>query len=230
MKRPLVITGAAPSTVTREKMAALVDAGLIAVRMGIQTGSEHTKQVYKRYHTNQQIENAAKIFNEFKDKIEPPQYDIILDNPFETEDNVVETLRFVAGLPPPFTLSLFSLTFYSATELYDMAEREGILSNKAYTHRFHNLNKTYLNGLFYLINRYSTIGLKIPAAAISLLTNKKARTLRLSNLVYHSMRLLASPLRLSYYATASLKDIGRGDFSRIKRKVASLNPIAKRAI
>jgi len=231
IKIPLVITGAAPSTITREKMAALVDAGLIAVRMGIQTGSEHTKQVYKRYHTNAQMEKAAKIFNEFKNKIEPPQYDVILDNPFETEDDVIETLRFVAGLPPPFTLSLFSLTFYSATELYEMAEKEGLLNDKAYAHRFHNLNKTYLNGLFYLINKYATIGLRIPNAAISLLINKKARRFKISNLAYHFLKLLVSPLRFGYYATACLKDISIGDFSRIKRKVmTSLGAQASRTV
>jgi len=231
IKIPLVITGAAPSTVTREKMAALVDAGLIAVRMGIQTGSEHTKQIYKRYHTNQQIGNAAKIFNEFKDKIEPPQYDVILDNPFETEDDVIETLRFVSGLPPPFTLSLFSLAFYSATELYELAEKEGMLNNKAYTHRFHNLNKTYLNGLFYLINRYATIGLRIPKVVISLLVNKKARRFKISNLAYQFLKLSVSPLRFGHYATVGLKDISIGDFSRIKRKVmTSLGAQASRTV
>ena len=58
---PLWITGATPSTLTKEKLSLLVDAGLIEMRMGIQTAGTSTKKLYKRPHTNQQVENAVRI-------------------------------------------------------------------------------------------------------------------------------------------------------------------------
>ena len=59
IKLPLQITGATPSTLTRDKLAVLVDAGLSEIRMGIQTAGERTKILYKRPHTNEQVENCV---------------------------------------------------------------------------------------------------------------------------------------------------------------------------
>ena len=44
---PLIITGATPSTLTKEKLSLLVDAGLVEMRMGIQTMATDSKKLYK---------------------------------------------------------------------------------------------------------------------------------------------------------------------------------------
>lgn len=126
---PLYITGSTPTTLTREKLSPLVDAGLNEIRMGIQTGSERAKRLYNRHHSNAQVERAAMLLNEFKDRIRPPQYDVIIDNPWETEEDLVETLQLLARLPKPYALSLYALTFYPGTELYDRARAEGIVTD-----------------------------------------------------------------------------------------------------
>ena len=56
---PLAITGANPLTLTGEKLDMLVDAGLKTFRMGIQSGSECTKKLYKRHHGNQILDNRV---------------------------------------------------------------------------------------------------------------------------------------------------------------------------
>ena len=66
IKLPLMITGATPSTLKRDKLAVLVDAGLTEMRMGIQTAGERTKVLYKRPHSNEEVENAVVMVNNYK--------------------------------------------------------------------------------------------------------------------------------------------------------------------
>lgn len=222
---PLCITGTTPSTLTREKLSFLVDAGLIAIRMGIQTGSERTKRLYKRHHTNQQIEKAVKIINEFKDKIRTPQYDIILDNPWETDEDLIETLMFLVKLPTPYILSPFSLTFYPETELYRIAKRDGIITDDlkdVYRKYYHGCKKTYLNRLFFLLNEYARIGGKVSTKIMSLLTNRKLRQLKLSWFVYIILKIRIIPFGSKYLLHEGLKDIRKGDWSRIIRYIKEI--------
>ena len=52
---PLQAIGVAPATLNRKKLALLVDAGLTYLRIGIQSGSENAKRLYKRSHSNKYI-------------------------------------------------------------------------------------------------------------------------------------------------------------------------------
>jgi radical SAM superfamily enzyme YgiQ (UPF0313 family) len=220
-----MITGATPSTLNREKLSLLVDAGLQFIRMGIQTGSENTKKLYNRRHTNQQVERAVKIINEFKDKIKNPQYDIILDNPWETEKDLIETLMFLSKFPAPYTLYLFSLNFYPATDLYRKAKAEGIITDDltdVYRKHFNECHKNYLNSLFLLLNDYSSIGARISPKIMLFLTNQKMRQLNLHWLLYILLKI-SSPFfkvqRFNYLAIECLKDIQKGNWSRIHRYI-----------
>ncbi len=223
---PLVVTGVNPSTLNREKLSLLVDAGLNFIRMGIQTGSERTKKIYERRHTNQQVERTVKIINEFKDRIKKPQYDIILDNPWETDEDLIETLMFLSKLPTPYTLSLFSLNFYPETELYRKAKMDGIITddlNDVYRKHFRNCKKTYLNSLFFLLNEYALNGVGISTKIMSLLTNQKMRQLNLHWLLYILLKIFIFPLnmkrRFFHLVQEGLKDIQKGDWSRIHRYI-----------
>ena len=44
VKLPLIILGATPSTLTKEKFSLMVDAGLWEIRMGIQSAGANTKK------------------------------------------------------------------------------------------------------------------------------------------------------------------------------------------
>lgn len=213
---PLIVQGITPITLTRDKLSLLVDAGLILVRMGIQTASENTKKLYQRHYSNQKVEKAAMIFNEFKDKIEPPQYDIILDNPWETEKDLIATLMFLVKLPTPYELSLFSLTFYQGTELYRRAKRDGIITDDlkdVYRKFCHACKNTYLNKLFYLLNEYAQRGIRISPRTMSLLTNRKLRQSRLSWFII--LLFLIIPFRIAPLLYNGMKAMLKGDWSRI---------------
>ena len=57
----------------------------------------------------------------------PPSYDFILDVPYETDEDKIESLRFISNIPKPFHLQPFSLVLYPGTKLYEMAKRDGFI-------------------------------------------------------------------------------------------------------
>jgi hypothetical protein len=52
-------------------------------------------------------------------------YDIIVDNPYETIADREETVHAVSQLPRSAYISVFSLTFFKHTALYDKAKGDG---------------------------------------------------------------------------------------------------------
>lgn len=99
----LEIHGINPLNFTREKLSLLIEAGLTIVRLGIQSGSLRTKKLYKRFYSNDQVIKTDKEINEFKDKL-LVSYDVIVDNPWETDEDLTETLMLLSELSPPFFL------------------------------------------------------------------------------------------------------------------------------
>lgn len=138
-----------PINLTEEKVSIMLDAGLSHIQMGVQTGSEKIKKIYQRNTPNDTILNAVHILNKFKKKI-IPSYDFIVDDTYETDEDVVETLRFLLKFPRPYHINVFSLTLYPGTELYNKAVKNGVPfdENKEWEAR----KKTYLNIIFLLFN------------------------------------------------------------------------------
>lgn len=173
---PFKIGGITPLNVNKKKLSLLVNAGLDETRMGIQSGSKRILEIYNRTHSNQQVEKAVRLINEFKNNIKLPVYDIIIDNPWQTDEDLIATLIFLARLPVPFSITLFSLTLYPGTELYEKAKREGIIQNGCEEGAFKDFyfcKNTYLNRLFTLLNYFSSRGIKISPKVMFLLTHKK---------------------------------------------------------
>jgi len=190
---PLKIIGVCPSTLNRDKLKILVDADLRFLRMGIQSGSKCTKKLYKRHHSNRQVQEAISVIHEFKDKIRFPEYDIIIDNPWETEADLIETLRLLAGLPTPFSLNLYSLVFYPGTALHEKAGKEGLLPldpDVMYSKDMcRDFNQTHSMKWFYLLQQYALRGKTLSGMAISFLTNGTLRRYRLSSLLLILLRV-----------------------------------------
>lgn len=225
----LTVTGATPATLTREKLAPLVDAGLSIIRMGIQTGSKRTKKMYKRRYSNDQIEKAARVINEFKDRLKLPAYDVILDNPWEKDADLIETLFLLSRIPPPYYLSLFSLTFYPETELYEKAKKCGLIKNDlddVYRKYFHDCRKIYLNKLFFLLQKYASSGKKIPAGMMRFLVSPASRQSGMGFLLYLVLAAWIVPFgiakKIEYLISELTKDLRRMEFGRIKRYLKNL--------
>ena len=134
--------------VNRIKIKRLYDSGLKNCEMGLQSGSERVhKEVYFRPFLAKQFMEAAKLLAEFPIIT---YYDVILDNPYETEEDLSKTIVFVAGMPKPMQLSCFSLTFFPGTALYNRAVSDGLVDAE-------NLEpiSSKKNNALYLNNAYS---------------------------------------------------------------------------
>ena len=192
---PLRVTGITPKTIRREKVFPLVDAGMEVIRMGIQTGSESTRNIYARSESNDEIESAVRLIHELGDRVKHRTYDIIVDNPWETERDVIKTLIFLSRLPVPYELAMFSLTFYPGTELYRRAKRECILSDELkeiYRKNFYSIRNTYLNKLFLLLHNSARRGRKISPRMMFFLTNRGMRRIYVSHVLYRMLKLRIS--------------------------------------
>lgn len=146
---------ASPATLTRAKMRLMVEAGLRHVGFGIQTGSPRTLDLYNRTALNRRVLEAARIIHEFRPAVPKPWYDLILDNPYETDEDLLDTLRLLEQLPRPYRLHVFSLTFFPGTALLEKARADGLLNEQANDERVKSVNfmvtrGTYLNLLIYL--------------------------------------------------------------------------------
>jgi radical SAM superfamily enzyme YgiQ (UPF0313 family) len=141
-----------PTTINEKKMAYLIEAGLYCIQMGIQSGSRRVcKEIYHRPVSNQQVLKAAQIINKHKRKMMPPIYDFILDNDYETREDILATLNLILKLPRPYQLQLFTLVLYPGTQLYNQAKEDGIIHDDK-VQIYHKMNYqrrlTYLNLIF----------------------------------------------------------------------------------
>ena len=106
-------------------MDILVDAGLRRIKMGIQSGSEDVSRVFDRVSLNKRLAPALAAIAEHHERCLPPRFDFLVDLPFESDQDRVDTLRLLATLPKPYRLELNSLRLMEGTPLYERAVREG---------------------------------------------------------------------------------------------------------
>lgn len=132
VNRPFVIL-VSPWTYSEEKVKLLLDAGMDRVIFGIQSGSENTNlNLYGRRIANQKIRDIAHSLNNFHGLA--PYYDFIGMNPFETRDDLINTIRLVRQLPPPFFIFSNNLAFYPGTRLHELALKAGLDTSRRNRH------------------------------------------------------------------------------------------------
>jgi len=115
-----------PQTVDEELVAGMKAANLTWIMMGVQSGSERVRrELYHRQMSNAEILRAADLLHRYQ---VIPYYDIILDNPYETEDDLAQTLDLICRLPRPYILEIFSLQFFPGTEITKRALQDGVIT------------------------------------------------------------------------------------------------------
>ncbi len=119
-----IIFRAIPQFIDEEKIKILsqVPCGFAAV--GLQSGSPRVlEKIYKRKHSTEKFIQSARILDTYNI---PAMYDVIVDNPYESEEDWKETIKVVSNLPKSSGIFYYSLTFYKHTTLYKMAKKDGI--------------------------------------------------------------------------------------------------------
>jgi len=124
---PFAVYGVIPNYVDRDKFEMLTWAGMNRIRMGIQSGSKAILDFYKRPTPPEKILAAGTVASSFAPKYHiPPVYDIIMDNPIETREDVVATLELLYELARPYTLLIYSLKVIPNTGLAEAMKARGI--------------------------------------------------------------------------------------------------------
>jgi radical SAM superfamily enzyme YgiQ (UPF0313 family) len=124
---PFAVYGVIPNYVKQDKFELLTWAGMNRIRMGIQSGSEHILEFYKRPSPPAKIRAAGEVIGSFAPKYHlPPAYDLIVDNPIETRQDVVDTLQLIYEMPRPYTLFIYSLKVIPNTELERAMRERGV--------------------------------------------------------------------------------------------------------
>jgi radical SAM superfamily enzyme YgiQ (UPF0313 family) len=143
---PFVCKGS-PREVTEEKISLLKETGMEYFHIGIQNSDRVNREIYKRNTSSRdQVIRASEILSKFQ---VVGRYDLILDDPFATEEDTLEVIDTLTKVKKPFMISCFSMTFFPNSEIYKMAERQHLLSKgkNGYLLKTILAKRTYLNNL-----------------------------------------------------------------------------------
>ncbi len=145
IKLPFIVR-VIPSMMDREKMLMLKDAGLCWIVMGIQSASDRVNyDVYDRRIKFDSVKAAAEVISETNTA---PFYEMIVDNPYETEEDMMTTINAMASVKKPYIGSLAHLTFFPGTPLAERAAEDRIAEPDTYLYRYLlHIDETYVNKL-----------------------------------------------------------------------------------
>jgi len=178
---------ASPRQITEEKMALAVKCGMWRIDVGLESGSERTRrEVFNRFVDDKTQLQAAFAIN--KHNQGTVYYFLILGNPYEERQDLLDGISFLLKIPSPFFLRAYNLVFIPGTKLFNRACEDGMIhgiGDSAYKMDFaagfnHNgyewkRKNLYLNSLMSLMIGKSTkfhIGC-VPKMLIPILTNRQ---------------------------------------------------------
>lgn len=150
---PISITGITPNLLNERVVDVLTGLPLQSLRIGIESMSETGLELYMRQAPNKNLEINCTNLKKLPRYVSV-NYDIILDNPYETDDDYVTTLNVCMGLPKPYNLNLYHLTFYEGTDIREKAIKDGVITADDMTHldrRYGALDDTYINAIYSLL-------------------------------------------------------------------------------
>jgi len=114
-----------PNCVNKDNIGSLKNAGLLWINIGTVNANENIqKGVYNRVATADRYISSARILHENGLKIE---YDFILCNPYENDDDIINTIKLIISFPKPFRTVIYSLAYFKGTALYKKALADGVI-------------------------------------------------------------------------------------------------------
>ncbi|HOS46679.1 MAG TPA: radical SAM protein [Paludibacter sp.] len=145
IERPFIARGI-PAFITERKLHSLKSAGLAWISLGLQSGNDDVcRNIYRRPSGKREFLKAAQIIRKLR---LAAFYDVILDNPFETDKERIDTVLTLIETPKPFYTQFFSLSFYPGTELRKLALEKNLIRKDEYQSKDYLLyDKTVINNL-----------------------------------------------------------------------------------
>jgi radical SAM superfamily enzyme YgiQ (UPF0313 family) len=172
----------------REKMEILLDSGLRVVQMGLQSASQHTlDEVYNRKIKMSKTREVVRQIETYHQTHGLDfLLDFIIDNPYETPEDIMQTYRYLVSLPIHVRINMFFLAFFPGTPIYDRAVKDGIIQpfnerqfrffNRG-TLRYQFNYETFLVLLVRCLRRHKSFLRLIPKSLLFALGSRPARAI-----------------------------------------------------
>jgi len=208
-----------PKHINKRILKRMLTSGLYYVEMGIQSISDKAQSLYKRRVKSADIQQAAQLIHAHGNKMNAPCYHVILDNPWETREDVLQTIDLLLALPKGYWLKRASLTLFPGTTLYEKAKQEGLMIDEfqqIYRKNLITPEVNYLNFLVYLCGKAF-----VPRFMIHLL--KKPLFFRL-----FEHPLLYKPIRAVMWLVDTMELAGKGLKALLKWDIPRIIAYIKR--
>ena len=154
-----------PRLVKEHNMELLADAGMVSMHFGVQSGHDDVRNdIMHRPGSNDELIEKSDILKRVGIT---PQYDIILDNPFDSAESLSEALRLILAFGTPIKLNTYKMQYFPHYPFTNMALEAGhvtpdqvtdegiadaVMYNMVYRPKFPAFNRRdYLENCIYLI-------------------------------------------------------------------------------
>lgn len=155
---PFFIMTRADSLLDEQKVAMLKKAGCVTIGIGVESGNEEIrKKLLNKNISNSVYKKAFEVCHKYEIRTTA---NVMMGLPFETEENILETVKFCRKLRPK-SLSLAIFAPYHGTKLRDICIKNGFMEDRLYdeiaiiNHSVLNmpqLNKERIEELYYKFN------------------------------------------------------------------------------
>ncbi|HEX5008885.1 MAG TPA: radical SAM protein [Planctomycetota bacterium] len=117
---------ATPASLSKDKLDLMYDIGFRVVAVGVQTGSEEfNKRIYDRDFPNDLFVEKMWMIDKYYRRKMVVTLDFIVDCPYETDADTIETVKLIERLPNWVSLAVFTFVFYPGSPLYKRALEAG---------------------------------------------------------------------------------------------------------
>ena len=171
----------------------------------------------------EQLLAAAAILNKYRDRMAPPCYHLILDNPFENVEDTLKTFDLTLKLPRPFWFKRSSLVAFPGTLIYRQYQDAGLIKDEKeeiYKKILEMPSATYINFLFLLNNQ------NYPIWLLKLLSSP--------NIVHFLNRkgwipawvMAENGIRVASKIAKLLRIVIRGDWKALQKRILMIGKIS----
>lgn len=172
---PLGVMGLNPnnlrSPTSEQKLDLLLGCGLSDIRIGIQSGSNRTLELFKRRYKAEDLPKLVKILATKKTKWPVPHEclrvaaDFICDSPWETNEDKIATLKVANNLLPLYGIFFYTLIYLPGTDIFDQAKKNGWIKDfdmDVYLRGIAGVEDNIYNRLMFLVAVLKERGASIP--------------------------------------------------------------------
>jgi len=132
------------NTVDEEVLRALKKAGCQRIHYGVEAGTQRVLDVLRKGITLRQVRDAFSLTK--KIGIQTVGY-FMIGSPTETKKEILETVRLMKQLNPDY-VHIAITTPFPATDLYEWAKKEGVITNDPWQDFSKNPNSSFVPPLW----------------------------------------------------------------------------------